>query len=80
MIFTLSCLFLAAKKKNLGLILGLSLGLGIPVVLAVIGGGAYFFKRNRGKDKYLTRGIELDDRSNPLDYQYADNEVSSTFF
>lgn len=78
-ILTILCFYLA-DDNNLGLILGLSLGLGIPVVLAAVGGTAYYVNRNRRKDRYLTRGIELEDRTAQLDYPYMDNEVSSTFF
>ena len=80
MISTISYFYLAVKSNNLGLILGVSLGVGIPVLVSVLGGAAYYIKRNRRKDTYLTRGIELQDRTNDAEYQYMGNAVSSTSF
>ena len=82
MLFIVSLIlyFHLADNDNLGLILGLSLGLGIPVVAGVLGGGAYYFLRKKREDRYLTSGIELEDRRTYPDYQYMENDGSTAFF
>jgi hypothetical protein len=43
----------------LGLILGLSLGLGIPVLLIAIGGTVFYMKKRRGSHEENTFDIPL---------------------
>ncbi|CAF4964905.1 unnamed protein product, partial [Rotaria sp. Silwood1] len=42
-------------SNNLGLILGLSLGLGIPALLSVIGGVVYFIKKTKARPKVVAQ-------------------------
>ena len=54
-------------KPNLGLILGLSLGIGIPVLLLAIGGTVFFVKKQKGKDKDRD-DIAMDSHTNATNY------------
>ncbi|CAF5134984.1 unnamed protein product [Rotaria sp. Silwood1] len=46
-------------SNNLGLILGLSLGLGIPALLSVIGGVVYFIKKTKARPKVVAQNSEV---------------------
>ncbi|CAF3090196.1 unnamed protein product, partial [Rotaria sp. Silwood2] len=48
------------SEPNLGLILGLSLGLGIPALLGVVGGAVYYTKKKPSGDRYLPRDTYRD--------------------
>jgi len=60
------------------------LGLGIPVLLAVIAGSVYYYKRVRGRedrdDTYLTKRTGFDIPTTYSSGGYDDNEATSTFF
>jgi hypothetical protein len=72
----------ADSNTNLALILGLSLGLGVPALLGVAAGSAYYIKQKKRKDPYLTEDYALDDQTIYPDYQYVDNDndISATVF
>jgi hypothetical protein len=75
-------LFSADSNTNLALVLGLSLGLGVPALLGVAAGSAYYIKQKKRKDPYLTEDYALDDQTIYPDYQYVDNDndISATVF
>ncbi|CAF1659074.1 unnamed protein product [Adineta ricciae] len=54
-------------KPNLPLILGLSLGIGIPVLLLAIGGTIFFVKKQKGTSKNRD-DISMDTRPNATNY------------
>lgn len=70
--------FLSAGK-NLGLILGLSLGLGIPALAAVAAGTGYYLKNKSKKpDRYYPNEYEVnEDRKKPKQSGYS--YVTSSF-
>ncbi|CAF1611492.1 unnamed protein product, partial [Adineta ricciae] len=63
-------------EPDLALILGLSLGLGIPVLLLAIGGTVFFVKKQKGKSKDRD-DISMD--SHPNATNYNDNSSDNPF-
>jgi hypothetical protein len=66
-------LFLAGP--NLGLILGISLGLGIPALFAVIAGLVYYCKRVKNKIRISIKGTDVDNSTRHSGYQQIDTNT-----
>lgn len=68
--------------SDLGLILGLSLGLGIPILLGVLGIIIYSVVKRKPREKYLMKDNNYYDLTTEpaANYDYYDQEASSTYF
>jgi hypothetical protein len=73
---------LFSANTDLGLPLGIALGVGLPALLGIAVGSAYYFKQSKRKNTYLRKGSDVDDQTIYPGYQYVDNDndISTTVF